>query len=1495
MKLHLNLTLRRALMAAMALVTLHTAEAEITTNKGHLYITGEEAPTTAEWAQAWGTTTGNLSVGTSESTGSLTLNAGTYTTPSSIFIAGKGYDSAATVANNGTITVNKDATLATTSQLNIGNSLIGGVGTLAINGGTVSANSIYAGVNLGSSVLTAENGATIIVNTSTDGAVFAMGHRVGKNLKDTATLTNSSITVGIEGGDLDYTSIGHSSGTAELNLIGSTATFADQIFVGEKAGSNGSIHVHDDSTLKLGKTTVLGHETGAKGFICIDGGSVDAQNISIGNSGNGTLDIASGTLTAANITAGVAAGSTGSINNAGTISTQLLTIGEAGSAAISNAGSIASTDIVIGNTEGSNGTLESTGTITTDKLYIGYKGTGSATVDGGSLTAKDAYVNGIGSTLITDGGTTNLTNATALAGSIITGEAGKMNIAGKLIVDDNGSLLNGGSTTVNEAIVNSLIETTGTLDISSLANNASVYVQENGTLSTANTVNKGSIENNGIWNTGKTTSTVGTICNNGTANVTSTLTSGIVTGAEGTINVTKGASWTLTDKATQGTVANNGDITLMLNGRLTASELSGIGTTTILLNSSTTNTADGEAMISLGSTTTSPIKVELDMSSPTAIVGKKVDFLMVDNTLTGLSNDSIILTGNTDSWTADWANSCYTLSTGKDTNLKLEFTKSDNSTDSATSGMFFTKLSESTIEKVTIPGTAQIEIEVVTETTATSEETLKETDVIDSVAQENVTETDKVQTSTITDKVDKNGEKETVNVIFGKNVVSEGTGTTIKTVNVNQKTTDKDGNESHDTIATSGLTMVFEGTSSHTGNGKDKSQLGFNEKVDEQGNKQELGQVVIDGINTLLKEVDIIEVKESSNVTLSDMQMHSTHALTVAKGSTVVFENVDLHVGGTKDTNIVKTLDVIKYDENGNTIDANGDGRPDTEKISVETETHLTTQTVIDNASIKLLGTTTLKFQEIAFDEEIGVDPDLHGTTVIKDSELETSQDTTLGSTDTGMQEIVLENTNVKGSGKMKNTKMKGGDLTVGSSPGTRTIEQVTAEDLGNLNFYMITNAAWDTTGCNGDDASELTYGTGCISQLVVADTSTLTGVGSVNIIFQKLDENGNYVLSTSDEVDALGQTFQEGMTIKFIDGIENLSYTGAELAESALPTLNAEEGLFWDTSALFTEGIVTVIGEVLEEPTRIANTLVSAGETVLNFGRLAGAQANLREAGTTRTWGSAISVFDSIDSGNTTNGYDYNAWGAAVGVDHAFTKNTVVGAAFGCTWGENEAEFGTDYYSAGSIDQDAKMVGIYGTHKFQTKGLMNDVKLSAFAAYGWFENDSTRQGIRNGSTATAEWDSDAWVLSASLSRDITTDGGVVFTPYVGVEYTKAGMDDFTETGKNSTADYTATEDYSNLAVKVGMTVSATFGGFTPYAGIAYIGDVDRSAAKVSATGRRDTLTGESALPGRDALQLKVGANWQLTETLDLNAGYTAELREKATEQSANVGIGLTF
>ena len=691
-----------------------------------------------------------------------------------------------------------------------------------------------------------------------------------------------------------------------------------------------------------------------------------------------------------------------------------------------------------------------------------------------------------------------------------------------------------------------------------------------------------------------------------------------------------------------------------------------------------------------------------------------------------------------------------------------------------------------------------------------------------------------------------------------------------------------------------------------------------------------------------MRKVDIVQLADNAKVTITKTDMHATHALSIGSAdssgkTTLVLEDVVFHVGGETDVNVLHMVEVQKHDKDGNIVykkddqgekilDEFGNPIPETVIVPIETEHHLTTKSTITNAEVTLKGKTTLKFEQIDFGEQIEKDlkdaglsdaeikekvDKLHGEASItgseivlngSESQLGESNYTDEQGTHHKFQEITLVDSQVKGTGKVKNTKMKGGRLSVGSSPGYVELTDFKAEGRTEIEFYMIADTTrWDADGMNNNTDHD----TGNISQLIINSAVSLKDLNpDVIITLQVWDPNyvdnqgnaGGYVSIDKNSAAAitLGNYLQDGAEIQFISGnLDELTILGETpvLSESSLPTL--ADGLFWDTTTLFVDGIVRVYSEILEEPCRIANTLVSAGETVLIYGRLAEAQAALREAGTTRTWGSAIAMFDSIDSGSSTIGYDYNTWGAAVGVDHAFTKNTVVGVAFGCTWGENEAKEGNGYFDGGSIDQEARMIGIYGVHKFRTKGLMNDVKLNAFAAYGMFENDSTRTALKTGNKAKAEWDSDAWVLSASLSRDITTDSGVVFTPYVGVEYTTAGMDDFTEQGRK-TADYSADEDYSKLSVKVGVGVSKTYGSFTPYANVAFISDVARNAAEVTAVGR-DTVTGKSALPGRNGFEIGVGATWQLTENLDVNAGYSAEIRDKATEHNARVGIGYTF
>ena len=1535
MKLHLNLTLRRALLAAMAMVALHTADADMTPTNGHMYVTGEVSPTTEAWTEAWGSTTGVLSVGTSVGAGTLTLTSGNYTTPNSIFLGGKGYESNGTEAKDGTLEIEEGATLTVNGSTNVGNSQIGGKGTLTLDDGTLNAgNALYVGVNAGSGTIEAD-GSTITVTSGSTGAVFAMSHRTIPGLTDTVTLTGSSITVGAKGGVRDYTSIGHSAGTATLNLeAGSTATFHDQLLVGEKSGSNGTIHVHS-STLNMGTTTVLGAAAGATGLICIEDGTAQgADTLVIGSKGTGTIEMMGdkAALEANSIELGDAADSEGTINaQGGSITTDLLTIGTSGSGSVVSAAIIKATDIVIGKEATGSGSLVSEGSVTADTLYVGYKGTGTASVEGGTLTAKDAYIVGIDSKLATaadatttKAGITTLTNATVLAGELSTAAGATTKVTGELIIDADGSMKNSGTTDIAKATV-----TEG-------------FISNAGTLTTDTLVNSGIIMNSGIWNAKtSTTSTEGTIVNDNTLNVSGALTTNTLTGTTGTTTVAAGGTWNITGQTDQDTIDNDGSITLQGAGRIDASTLSGTGTTTITIDGTTVSTSEDLAIIEVGTlgngqTIGQTIKVDIDTDNGASLVGKTFNFVEVNEGLINLDQNNF----NVDEgWKINWAGNNISTDDTSTNGQQLSFTGGTNS-------MTFTKLAEK-LADVTEEDT-QKEVDYVDPTTgdnvsttvildyekqtlAHEEKTLDADKAIDadlataigvttgSTTSAPILQTVSIDNASITADTTAGDNEAKIGIVVGAGV--DSTSLTVQTVVVKQVTKDENGEVlSEEAIDSTGMVLVLEGTSRHEGKGdKENNHLGFADELN--------GKVIStkdDNNNSETKKtqtIDLVQVGSNASVTLTNLNMHSTHTLEVKKGATITFDGVNMKVGGSKDTDIkTETVLVEVKDEKGDAL-KDSEGNIITKEVTVENKNaaHLDTGSVIgdtetdpDKATetkVVITGGSKVEFEMVrSADDKVEL-----GTTTITGAKTEVvmdGKDTTLGmdsvvkddqGNDKHGQKIVFSNgSHLKGNGNLKNIHIdKDSYFTVGSSPGKFSASELTVD--GVTNFYIITDSnEWlDYAKTNKLSSEKREDGAapgkwGAISQLEVKGNVTLNGL--VTFTYQHFDDaTGQFVTEDTDAArEEMKQYFKEGSSIKFVtyDGGSLTLGENFSVDLASLPEL--EDGLFWDVNSLFTENTVYVMAEILEEPSRIANTLVSAGETVLNFGRLAEAQASLREAGTTRTWGSAIAMFDSIDSGSTTNGYDYSNWGAAVGIDHAFTKNTVVGVAFGCTWGENEAKEDNGYYSAGSIDQDARMIGIYGVHKFQTKGLLNDVKLSAFAAYGMFENDSTRNGLKSGNTAKAEWDSDAWVLSASLSRDITTDSGVVFTPYVGVEYTTAGMDDFSEQGKSYSADYSADEDYSNLSVKVGVSVSKTYGSFTPYANVAFISDVDRTAGEVTATGKR-TITGKSALPGRNGFEIGVGATWQLTENLDVNAGYSAEIRDKATEHNARLGVGYTF
>lgn len=580
-------------------------------------------------------------------------------------------------------------------------------------------------------------------------------------------------------------------------------------------------------------------------------------------------------------------------------------------------------------------------------------------------------------------------------------------------------------------------------------------------------------------------------------------------------------------------------------------------------------------------------------------------------------------------------------------------------------------------------------------------------------------------------------------------------------------------------------------------------------------------------------KVETIVVEEAAELKMKDMDVRATHALLVSKHARLELDGVQMQIGG-----------------GGGTCLADHDGTLQT------TGHHHTAHSLIKEAEINLKNGAELSFAPVP-----------------------------------GHQSSVrMEDCTLKGTGILGNINMTGGQLIAGNSPGQLTLTGSSFNE-STLSVYFITNpgSAWNAHGANNDT-------THLLSNYKIAGAVTLN---MVTFKVQYQERTGSGYQDTHDK-SALRHFFQKGASITLFTG--NLAALSGTYSFDAGQLPELADGLYWDVSRLLTTGQVFVVDTLpsvvrLYEPgapVRIANTLLSAGATVQNFGHLAEKQAVLRARGTTRTWGSALGMSHRLDNQAGREGYQYQSWGGAVGVDYAFTNRTVAGLAFGSSRGEHEARRGNAAYTAGEIDQDAQMLGVYATHQFRTKGLMDQMKLSVWAAHGWFNNKSRRSSLSDGHEARAEWDSDAWVFSAMLSRDIRTDADWVFTPFAGVEYTQADMHRFTETGASGQTDYAARQEYRNLALKLGVGVSRTMGRFTPYAHLAYVGDIARDTPEVSATGQR-TLLGKAAMPGRHALQLDLGMSVQLGEGWDARAGYSAELRDNASEQQLHLGVGYTF
>lgn len=483
----------------------------------------------------------------------------------------------------------------------------------------------------------------------------------------------------------------------------------------------------------------------------------------------------------------------------------------------------------------------------------------------------------------------------------------------------------------------------------------------------------------------------------------------------------------------------------------------------------------------------------------------------------------------------------------------------------------------------------------------------------------------------------------------------------------------------------------------------------------------------------------------------------------------------------------------------------------------------------------------------------------------------------TEGSINGQVAPLAMDNVAIRGTGTVRYVAMNGGSLTAGHSPGQLTLEYLEGHDTVLQVSLMGANVQ------SGKLNEDTTGPSGAISQFIVGQNVSIDG-GVFSILWQ------------GDDADTEKMT--EGTSFRFFDLTGGRLEGSLTIDADSLPEL-ANEGLTWDFSQLTTTGIARIVGLQFADPSRVANTLVSAGDVVAGFGNMLYGHAREVTRRGNNFWVSGLGDFSNLSSRGGRSGYTYNGGGYAAGYNWVSACGNSLGFAFGQEFGKHDPKLGTSHYTPGSIDQDTVMFGLYG-HSVLNKGARHVVSLDAYAAYGRVENRSHRARIDSGDTSSARWNDDVFAVGLTASTDFRTGTATFLRPFIALEFVSTSMDSFRENDGERYADYTQGK-YSNFSASAGLQVYRPFelqNGMilTPSLSAAYVGDLVRHDGRVNAADQKGTpLRGHSVSPGRNGFQGSAALDWRINERWGMRGAYTVETRSGAVDQDVNVSVNYAF
>ena len=278
------------------------------------------------------------------------------------------------------------------------------------------------------------------------------------------------------------------------------------------------------------------------------------------------------------------------------------------------------------------------------------------------------------------------------------------------------------------------------------------------------------------------------------------------------------------------------------------------------------------------------------------------------------------------------------------------------------------------------------------------------------------------------------------------------------------------------------------------------------------------------------------------------------------------------------------------------------------------------------------------------------------------------------------------------------------------------------------------------------------------------------------------------------------------------------------------------------------------------------------------------------------KVWGQAFGASGEQDRRGGVDGYDFDTYGMAVGVDtQGIAENLTMGLAF--SYANTDAD--SDNANSTETEVDTYLFTLYGDYNFG-----EGIYAAGQLGYGWSDIERNRFNVGGvaGRTANGDFDADQILARLEVGRDYMMDNGLIITPNVLANYASVDSDSFTETGAGA---FNLTEDTDRNSV-FEMGVGVKFSGqiqqpngdyLKPELSLGYRYDFleDEVDTTSNFAGGGASFQTEGAKPEQNRFNIGAGLTYLSTTNWEFQAQYNFDTREDYSAHSGYLRAAYKF